>query len=235
MKAVVSTSQGEHHFTLFENSKKMIEDIIQGKTYPILPLARPPRTIVDIGAYIGASVLYFHSHYPEARIWAFEPSRQAYNILNENIAGIDQTRVFNFGLYDQDTSMKLYKGNFDGATNSIGQSMWNSEVFDVISVKNADTFFLTNNITQIDILKIDTEGCEVPILRSIRELLPQISVVYLEFHSHDDRMMIDNMLSPSHLLQIGNVYNPHRGELCYVARHAFPSGAAVDRDKITLQ
>ena len=235
IKIQLPTNKGPRAFTIFLNSKNIFKEVIEGKTYPIVPFVYRPRTIVDIGANIGSSVLFFNTCYPEAKIWAFEPSPETYRILNENVCWMDQVKALNIGLSDRDASMKLYKGTSDSVTNSIGISEYNSPDYDIVTVKNAKTHFLTNNITNIDVLKIDTEGCEVPILQSIRPMLAQISVVYLEFHSHDDRILIDSILAASHYLYRGHIVNPHRGEVCYVARHAFPSIEDANRDKIRLQ
>ena len=40
------------------------------------------------------------------------------------------------------------------------------------------------------IIKIDTEGCELEILDSIKTFFNQLQVIYLEFHSEKDRIRI---------------------------------------------
>ena len=86
----------------------------------------------------------------------------------------------------------------------------------------------------IDVLKVDTEGCELPILRSIAELLPSIPVIYVEYHSEDDRREIDRMLGDTHVVVAGHVFQIHRGELTYVARGAFPSAEALAEGAVVI-
>jgi Methyltransferase FkbM domain len=63
-----------------------------------------------------------------------------------------------------------------------------------------------------DILKIDTEGCERAILSSLKTRLPTIQVIYVEYHSNDDRIWIDAPLSPTHILSRGQVIHEHQGD-----------------------
>ena len=68
------------------------------------------------------------------------------------------------------------------------------------------------------VIKIDTEGCEFPILNSIKTLFNQLQVIYLEFHSEKDRIGIDNLLNQTHGLWNASVKHPHRGDVCYLHR-----------------
>jgi hypothetical protein len=77
-------------------------------------------------------------------------------------------------------------------------------------------------VDSIDILKLDTEGCEVPILRSLASRLPRTGIIYVEFHSERDRMEIDRLVLPTHALFQGRIMKPYRGELCYVIRAILP-------------
>jgi hypothetical protein len=90
-------------------------------------------------------------------------------------------------------------------------------------------------ITAIDVLKIDTEGCEVPILESIAAWLPEMKAIYLEYHSERDRLAIDRMLCETHILVSGKVTYPHRGELCYVSYRSFPTPDYLDKFEIRRQ
>ena len=47
-----------------------------------------------------------------------------------------------------------------------------------------------------------------------------------------NRIAIDEMLRPTHILYAGRVAFPHRGEFVYVRNDAFPSEAERDRRRI---
>jgi hypothetical protein len=58
------------------------------------------------------------------------------------------------------------------------------------------------------------------------------TVVYLEYHSEEDRIALDELLRPTHILYAGSVAFPHRGEFVYVRNDAFPTQAERDRWRI---
>ncbi len=183
------------------------------------------RTIVDVGANIGASVLYFASNFPDARIVAFEPFGDSYELLRRNTEDLPEVSTFNFGLYDRDVRMPMHIGTQDSVTNSVGRSClaWPNRRVEV-ELREAGSALRAQGLTAIDILKLDTEGCELPILRALVGLLSSTAVIYVEWHSEGDRWELDRMLAPTHALFRGTVHSPHRGEFCYVLRDRVPEG-----------
>ena len=91
-----------------------------------------------------------------------------------------------------------------------------------------------NAIPAIDVLKIHAEGDEVQILEAMSDMLPRIKVVYLEYHSDDDRKAFDRLLGDTHLLLHGKML-AHVGEVTYVAKDAFASDSELDRRPMKLE
>jgi len=203
--------------------RRACEHVLSGKGYPALPLSGEIKTIVDIGANVGAATIYFAFQYPTARICSFEPSPDSFALLTANTTDLPQVRRFAFGLFDRDQQSLLYRGKDDAVENSIGRSCELSEEAFAITLRSADAALTEAGVDQIDILKLDTEGCELPILRSLSSRLPRTGVIYLEFHSERDRQEIDRLLLPTHALFQGWIMKPYRGELCYVARQCLPN------------
>ena len=98
----------------------------------------------------------------------------------------------------------------------------------------ASQFLSERGIEGIDILKIDTEGCEVPILQSLGRYLPEVKVLYIEYHSERDRRIIDAMLAETHVLWKGQVRFAYRGEFCYLRRDLVPDQAETHTCEILL-
>jgi FkbM family methyltransferase len=215
------------------------QEVLAGKSYPVLsfmkkePRTVEVRTIVDVGANIGASVLYFASYFPDARIVAFEPFGDSYELLRRNTEDLPNVSALNVGLYDRDARMPMEIGTQDSVTNSVARSClaWPNRSVDV-ELREAGAALRGQGLTTIDILKLDTEGCELPILRALAGLFGTTAVIYVEWHSEADRWEIDRMLAPTHSLYRGTVHNPHRGEFCYVLRDRVP--ADVHEMAITL-
>ena len=209
------------NFVCFNNnlSKYICNQILSGKTYKKIDFIRDVKTILDVGANVGASAVYFSKIYPDAQIYAFEPAKAPYNLLEKNIELCSNIKKYNFGLYSEDKNVPLYQSRVDSVTGSVGRSVDNSDITEKIELKDIKKFLNENNIDQIDILKIDTEGCELPIFKAILDThLLNIKVIYVEYHSESDRIAIDEMLSKTHVLGWGSILFPHRGEFCYVIK-----------------
>jgi FkbM family methyltransferase len=219
---------------LFDNpmSIEVTTSIVEGKTYPLVGFLKNVNTIVDVGANIGAASVFFALNYPQARIFAFEPCPHTYLLLARNTSVFSNVKCFDYGLLDRDCQASLHLGQCDAVTNSVAESCLNSGRSVQIRLADIRKAFSEHAIEKIDILKIDTEGCEVPIVEAIADSLDRIQVIYLEYHDEGDRRTLDRLLSRTHLLFSGKIPYPHRGELCYVAYSSFPSREERDRLRI---
>ncbi len=211
----------------------VVQAVLSGSSYPIIRFITNVHTIVDVGANVGAAALYFAAQYPEARVLAFEPFPPSYQLLVRNLAAFPNVTAMNIGLLDQNKQVPLYLGLADPVTNSIAHGADVSrEAYVTVTLREAKAVLAEHGIEQIDILKLDTEGSELPILRSISSLMPKVSVLYIEFHHEADRLEIDQLLKSTHMLVMGKFATPHRGELCYVLRELIPP--SVNASAITL-
>jgi FkbM family methyltransferase len=211
-------------FTLFdsEGDKQVCHAVFQGHAYPPMKFSGAVRTIVDVGANVGAAAVFFSIQYPQARLFAFEPTPTNHALLAANTADLPQVKTFPFGLFDRDRQAALYHGLHGSIQNSIGRSAQQTEVSETIALRETAAVLRELQLETIDILKLDTEGCEVPILLSMWKWIPRTGVIYVEFHSEVDRLEIDRLLSPTHVLYRGTISRLCRGELCYVAKNRLP-------------
>jgi FkbM family methyltransferase len=214
-------------FRLFDTplGHRVFKDIMAGATYPLQPYFGEVRTIVDIGANVGAATAFFALCYPAARVLSFEPSPQTYALLAYNTQALANVAVFNVGLADKNARTLLYLGGQDSVTNSVQLSPENTGQSVTIELREAAAALAEQRVTAIDILKLDTEGCEIPILQSLAALVPSLGVLFVEYHDEADRLEIDRLLSATHVLCSGRIHAVHRGELCYIARSRLPRGA----------
>jgi len=227
------------NFITFDNyvSKGVNNDILWGKTYKIVNYIDEVKVIVDIGANIGASCLYFSQNYPNADIIAFEPASEPYNLLTKNVEPYSNIRIYNFGLYSTNKTAILHKGNVDSVTSSIGNCTdCCSGGTEQVTLKEIIAVFKEIGISNIDILKIDTEGCEIQLLKSLQNsLLSDVKVLYLEYHSENDRKMIDKIMENSHILHSCSSKRPHRGDLCYIKKSICESVDYYNNYQIVIQ
>jgi FkbM family methyltransferase len=222
-----ATLQGPHGalpFYLFKTdaSFQIANEIFAGVTYPMVPLVSGVKTVVDIGANVGAASVYFAMAYPDAQVYALEPASSPLSLLGQNVASLRNVRVYPFGLHSSEKTLTLFHGKKDTVESSLSSSARTSSESEQIHLLGASQFLSEHGIHAIDVLKIDTEGCEVPILRSLEDYLPEVKVLYVEYHSEHDRRMIDGILAETHVLWRGHVNLAYRGEFCYLKRDLVP-------------
>lgn len=205
-------------FLHYPASRAHILGIFEGRTYPIVKDVGLVSTIVDIGANVGAASVMLATHYPDADVHAFEPGPAAAALLARNVAAFPRITVYPFGLGADRGQQRLYRSRWDPMSASILESAENRDEFDVIEIHRAATMVESLGIAAIDVLKIDTEGCEVLILTELAAVVSAIKVIYLEFHSERDRLRIDERLKATHVLAFASVRHPHRGDVCYAHR-----------------
>ena len=158
----------------------------------------PEPLIIDIGAYIGISVLYFKHIYPNSRIVAFEPNPTAVEKLKENIFqnSIEGVEIHNSAILDTEGYKNIYiddTGMDRYSVASFDKDAWNREV--VSSKLRVKTEKLDKDVQEgVDLIKIDAEGSEQRILKSIRGSFNNIKNIILEYHPTDNQS-IDTVLS----------------------------------------
>lgn len=151
--------------------------------------------IVDGGANIGDSVIYFKWLYPNATILAYEPNPHAYSLLTKNIKEnhfIDiHTVEAALGLKDDLIQLMDDKsGTYNAGTTTqnivtTADSKIKSDIITVKQLRLSDNKLLRDS-DKIDLLKLDIEGAESKVLEDLKDLLFKVENVILEYHLVDD-------------------------------------------------
>lgn len=134
--------------------------------------------IIDCGANIGLSVLYFKKLYPSAKLIAFEPDEDNFDVLTKNVSANNLSQV------------QLHKAAIWTHNDRISFSATGSEASRILEEQNAtlnsaQAFRLADLLgkyNKIDFLKIDIEGAESVVLEDCKNLLSSVQNLFLEYH-----------------------------------------------------
>jgi FkbM family methyltransferase len=147
-----------------------------------------PKTILDVGSNIGATIIYFHHQFPDAEIFGFEPHPDTFRILQQNVADLPGVTVFNYGLgaTQQRIVVRADDVNF-GAFNTRGH--FKDRGFPAApvecEVRRLDDVLLELGIARVDLIKIDCEGAEADVFSTLPDaILNQCQWIVGEFHDH---------------------------------------------------
>ena len=123
-EATLEGPLGTLPFHLFKTDAgfQIANDIFAGITYPIVPLVSGVRTVVDIGANVGAASVYFAMAYPDAQVYALEPASAPLSLLGQNVASLRKVKVFPFGLHSSEETLTLFHGKKDSVESSLSSS-----------------------------------------------------------------------------------------------------------------
>lgn len=148
--------------------------------YELDSLGFQPEIIVDAGAYVGYSALFFHLAYPQARIASIEPSTSNFECLLYNTRHIPHVRLYHCGLWSKPAFLQIHDrktGNWGFQTIEVSEDAdWDVKTVDV------PTLMQDLNTDRIDIFKIDIEGSEMELFRNHPEWASQVRVFIIEFH-----------------------------------------------------
>ena len=180
--------------------------IIRGVTYQRIKGVSADN-IVDVGANIGAASVFFALNYPEASIFSFEPVIKNYKLAKENTQHFKNIKIFNFGAYDENKRANIYLNQRNSGSHSIIRNWRGSDdkKSEKIRLINLGEFLPSLKVSIVDVLKIDTEGCELPILNSLSQFIPNIKVIYLEYHTSADKKKIITILGKTHYVAKDNL------------------------------
>lgn len=140
--------------------------------------------IIDCGANIGVSVLYFKKLYPDAEIIAFEPDKNIFPVLSSNIAASQNAThitLVNKGVWNKESAVNFFSEGADGGAilhpgNDSPSNNDQMQEIQTVSLKN----YLNR---KVDFLKIDIEGAECTVIEDCGSYLQNAECIFIEYHS----------------------------------------------------
>ncbi len=140
---------------------------------------RPAPRIIDGGANVGLSLVYFKKLYPESTVLAFEADPLIHSVLTANVAslGLKGVTLRNEALWDQPGSVRFLSDHADAGR--VGDGDTGVEVPSLLLQEVLDQ--------PVDLLKLDIEGAEYRVLKTAQESLAQVDRLFVEYHSHTDK------------------------------------------------
>ena len=141
----------------------------------------PPLTVLDIGANIGAFSMHYSAKWPEAKIKAFEPVKANVIGLYDNCRPNPNIEIFNAAVRNFTGHAHIYLGD-QGVVCSFHQLGRQTAKTEPVVCMDA------KKLPSCELVKIDTDGCEVEIIERLD--LSKTRALVVEFHRPEDRTRI---------------------------------------------
>ncbi len=144
----------------------------------------PIMTILDCGANIGCSPIYFAERFPNAEILAVEPEKANFELLSNNTTGWGGVKLLNAAVWRDSTTVSLVNpgatSNSFRFSDSAGLQSGQVDGFDI------PYLMARQGWDHIDIVKLDIEGAEYALFSGdYKRWLDRISVLIVEIHESD--------------------------------------------------
>lgn len=164
---------------LYSVKELFVEEIYKFKAQDDTPY------IIDCGSYIGTSILFFKTQYPNAKILAFEPDNSNFELLNNNIKNWDlkDIEIQNAAIWIDNLGVNfIADGNMASKIDESNNTAHNEN-------KKTKSVRLKDLLTEkIDFLKIDIEGAEYEVLVDCESKLSFVENLFIEYHGNYNEM-----------------------------------------------
>ncbi len=146
--------------------------------------AIPPDAVVfDVGANLGSMALAFAKRFPRGKVVAFEPTHPGFARLRENLE-------LNPDLAKRVTAVQTFVSDQSGTTHGLSAcSSWKLDgtgaaphplhggslgAVEGVPAVSLDDYCRDEGVKRLDLLKIDTDGHELAVLRGARGILKRL-------------------------------------------------------------
>jgi FkbM family methyltransferase len=146
--------------------------------------------IFDVGANVGNYAKKLRTSNLEATIFCFEPHPVNFDKLHQNMANLN-IKMLNVGVGSAEGKLKLYDyADEDGSSHA---SLYKDVIETIhkrrsveheVEVIALDDFVVKNGIDRVNLLKIDTEGHEMSVLRGFERFIKsgKVDLIHFEFN-----------------------------------------------------
>jgi FkbM family methyltransferase len=198
--------------------------------------------ILEAGAFYGAETTRMAQLWPRSKVYAFEPNPQAYDELRKNIAeqSLNNISTFKVALSNYNGVAPLYvcRGmhgvdNAFGYASSLLPATKEMEIYCKgprieVPCVILDDWCWQNQVDHIDLLRLELEGKELPVLKSSPNILKTVKVIYVKTTIHPYRKgmtqypELKSFLEQSNFVLLSHLYVPGiTGYAIFLSREIF--------------
>ncbi len=144
--------------------------------------------IIDCGANIGLSVLYYKQIYPSAKIFAFEPDLKNFALLEKNTT---INNLKDVTLHQQAVWIANTQISFEANESEASHITENKSTGNTVNAMRLNDLLI--QCDEIDFLKIDIEGAEWEVICDCSSNLHKVRNLFLEYHGkvHETNKLLD--------------------------------------------
>lgn len=169
-----------------------------------IPISNEVKTILDLGANVGYSAIYFAHRFEEADIICVEPESKNFDSLKLNTNYFNNIRCINAAIWNECTQLSL-AGQHLGSWGFITKEGDNNNPNILVDALTITKLMEQHGLDTIDILKIDIEGSEEELFSAgFEDWLPKVRILIIELHDHLKPLSSQNVLNATNKYNFTN-------------------------------
>jgi FkbM family methyltransferase len=175
-------------YTISKNSKILLLDenpfvAIKNK------LIGDEKIFFDIGANWGQTTKKMNYSYSDAKIYAFEPSKNCFESLKANFKN-NNISIHNMAVGSSCSQLEFNEYSWSALNSLLKRAYGRAKILEsyLVDVVTIDGFCKNNAVSHINLLKTDTEGYELNVLKGASEMMSRnkIQFVYVEIFFNEN-------------------------------------------------
>ena len=146
--------------------------------------------ILDVGAHVGQTALRFAEVFPKTKIFSFEPDPENFDRLVTSTRDVPAIVPVKKAVAEQVGTARLYRTRFDQAHSLLPPrsdadefltvpDLLAPEAPETVETVTIDGFCRAQDLSRVDVLKVDAQGAELAILRGAEDLLRRRAVLLI--------------------------------------------------------
>lgn len=169
---------GSDHYT--------VDEVIQDRVYEKACDLRACKTVIDLGANIGAASRYIAARYPGCSIVAVEPVASNLELLRLNLQDLmaeGKCRIFEAAVWERDVeNLQIREPDAESIAFQVEEHTHDRGKGELLRGMSMNSILEESGFGEVDLLKVDVEGAEVQLFSGSLEWLRRVHGMAIEFH-----------------------------------------------------
>lgn len=175
-------------------------------------------SFIDIGSHKGTYTDLILKNFPVNKIYMFEPQKKIFRFIKNKYKKNSNIKIFNNAVSNKTKMQKIFINKHDLTSSltkldkknsylNLKARLFGGDIHDMISdtimIKcvKLENFIKKYKISDIDILKIDTEGHELQVIKGFGKYIKNIKCILIEFHISNIYVNYDSKKIHSYLVK----------------------------------
>jgi FkbM family methyltransferase len=165
--------QAQYRFQDFPQSKALFQH------YNYSVKSKKELLIIDCGANIGLSVIWFAETFPKAKIFAVEPDDENYKLLKKNTSHLGERVVcFKGAVWNKPLNLEIMNPDSGSASFRMGEV--SDDSYRGVSAYTIDNICELAEVDQPFIVKLDIEGSQKNLFKNNNQWVSKTQLIILE-------------------------------------------------------